>query len=177
MQDPYINASRCGVGDSAPLHLGTRADLEHLEVDVKAKDNLFLTNCDDFVSSLVPSRTRAPEKYRGRQEVGVLDNAVRRKPPAWRTPPREAGVTVQKTRSRLLRGWAIVDVVGTGGYVRTVPLPQTGKKRSRRTPAAAAMEGGKCSAGSMKQERPKVHDRADIEHEPDWALWLGSGCR
>lgn len=41
-QDPYINASRCGVGDSAPVYLGTRADLEHFEVDVKVKDNLFL---------------------------------------------------------------------------------------------------------------------------------------
>jgi hypothetical protein len=42
MHDPYINASRCGVGDSAPVYLGTRADLEHLEVDVKAEGQFIL---------------------------------------------------------------------------------------------------------------------------------------
>jgi hypothetical protein len=140
------------VGDSAPVYLGSRADLEHLEVNVKVKDNFFL-NYDDSVSTLVPSRMRAPEKYRGRQEVGSrAPNAVGRKPLAWRTPPREARVHAKKTRNRCFEvGAALM------WYVREVRFerfryPKWVKREVDEWAAAAAMDGGKCSAVSTKQE-------------------------
>jgi hypothetical protein len=58
------------MGDFARVYLGSRADLEHVEVHVRVKDNLF-PNYDYSVLTLVPSRTRAPEKYQGWQEGGA----------------------------------------------------------------------------------------------------------